>query len=219
MTRILFFNTLSRQKEEFKPIEDGVIKMYTCGPTVYDYAHIGNFRAYVFEDILHRFLEYAGYRVIRVMNITDIDDKTIAGAIKEGVSLDQYTERYIKAFFEDMECLKLKKATYFPRATQHIPEMVSLIKQLIEKGHAYEKNGSIYYKISTFPNYGKLSHYDFENLLTSSTDADEYEKDEVRDFALWKATKNEPFFWDTEIGRGRPGWHIECSAMSMKYLG
>ncbi|MGC9065750.1 MAG: cysteine--tRNA ligase [Candidatus Ratteibacteria bacterium] len=219
MTRILFFNTLSRQKEQFKPIEEGIVKMYTCGPTVYDYAHIGNFRAYVFEDVLHRFLEYVGYRVNRVMNITDIDDKTIAGAIKEGVSLSQYTEKYIKAFFEDMDCLKLKRATHFPRATQHIPEMVSLIKKLIEKGHAYEKNGSIYFKISSFPEYGKLSHYDFENLLTTSTDADEYEKDQARDFALWKATKDEPFFWDTEIGRGRPGWHIECSAMSMKYLG
>ncbi|MCX7705255.1 MAG: cysteine--tRNA ligase [bacterium] len=216
---IRFYNTLSRKKEEFKPIEDGIVKMYTCGPTVYDFAHIGNFRAYVFEDLLHRFLEFAGYRVIRVMNITDIDDKTIAGAIREKTSLSEYTEKYIEAFFQDMECLNLKKATYFPRATQHIPEMVALIKTLLEKGNAYRKDGSIYFKISTFPNYGRLSHYDFDKLLTSSTDADEYEKEEARDFALWKATKDEPFFWDTEIGRGRPGWHIECSAMSMKYLG
>jgi len=216
---IMFFNTLTRKKEEFKPIEQGVVKMYTCGPTVYDYAHIGNFRAYVFEDLLHRFLEYAGYKVIRVMNITDIDDKTIAGAIKENVSLSEYTKKYIDAFFEDMDCLKLKKATYFPRATEHIPEMVSLIKKLIEKGYAYEKDGSIYFRVSSFPSYGKLSHYDFNQILTAITDADEYEKEEARDFALWKAVKNEPFFWDTEIGRGRPGWHIECSAMSMKYLG
>lgn len=216
---IVFFNTLTRKKEEFKPIEQGVVKMYTCGPTVYDYAHIGNFRAYVFEDLLHRFLEYAGYQVIRVMNITDIDDKTIAGAIRENVSLNEYTKKYIDAFFEDMDCLKLKRATYFPRATEHIQEMVCLIKKLMEKGHAYEKDGSIYFRVSSFPSYGKLSHYDFNQILTASTDADEYEKEEARDFALWKAVKNEPFFWDTEIGRGRPGWHIECSAMSMKYLG
>ena len=216
---IMFFNTLSRKKELFRPIEEGIVKMYTCGPTVYDFAHIGNFRAYVFEDLLHRFLEYAGYKVIRVMNITDIDDKTIAGAIREKVSLDRYTERYIKAFFEDMESLNLKKATYFPRATQHIPEMVSLIKTLIEKGYAYHKDGSVYFKISLFPSYGRLSQYDFEKLISTSTDADEYEKDEARDFALWKAVKDQPFFWETEIGKGRPGWHIECSAMSMKYLG
>lgn len=216
---IAFFNTLTREKEEFKSIEDGIVKIYTCGPTVYDYAHIGNFRAYVFEDLLHRFLEYAGYRVIRVMNITDIDDKTIAGAIREGISLDQYTERYIKAFFEDMECLKLKKATYFPRATQHINEMVSLIKILINKGNAYEKDGSIYFKISSFPSYGKLSKFDFDKLITTQTDSDEYEKEEAKDFALWKAVKDEPFYWETEVGKGRPGWHIECSAMSMKYLG
>ncbi|MCM8816001.1 MAG: cysteine--tRNA ligase [Candidatus Omnitrophica bacterium] len=216
---IMFYNTLTRKKEEFKPIEEKIVKMYTCGPTVYDFAHIGNFRAYVFEDLLHRFLEFAGYNVIRVMNITDVDDKTITGAIKNKVSLEEYTETYINAFFEDMECLKLKKATYFPRATQHIPEMVSLIKILLEKGNAYFKDGSVYFRISTFPSYGKLSHYDFNKILTSSTDSDEYEKEEARDFALWKAVKDEPFYWDTEIGRGRPGWHIECSAMSMKYLG
>ncbi|MCM8825264.1 MAG: cysteine--tRNA ligase, partial [Candidatus Omnitrophica bacterium] len=208
-----------RKKEIFKPIEEGVVKMYTCGPTVYDFAHIGNFRAYVFEDLLHRFLEYAGYRVIRVMNITDIDDKTIAGAIKENVPLHQYTEKYINAFIQDMECLRLKKATYFPRATQHIKEMVSLIKTLLLKGYAYEKDGSIYFRISSFPSYGKLSHYDFDKIVSARTDSDEYEKEQARDFALWKGTKDEPFFWNTEIGKGRPGWHIECSAMSMKYLG
>ncbi len=218
--KICFFNTLTRKMEFFEPIEEGVVKMYTCGPTVYDFAHIGNFRAYVFEDLLHRFLEYAGYRVIRVMNITDVDDKTIAGAVRENVSLEEYTEKYIRAFFEDMETLRLKKATYFPRATQHIPEMVNLIKKLIEKGYAYEKNGSIYFRISAFPSYGKLSHFDFDKISTAITDDDEYEKEEARDFVLWKARKeNEPCFWESEIGKGRPGWHIECSAMSMKYLG
>ncbi|MCM8764313.1 MAG: cysteine--tRNA ligase [Candidatus Omnitrophica bacterium] len=216
---IMLFNTLSRKKEVFKPIEEGTVKMYTCGPTVYDFAHIGNFRAYVFEDLLHRFLEYAGYRIIRVMNITDIDDKTIAGAIRENVSLQQFTEKYIRAFFEDMECLKLKKATYFPRATHHISEMVSIIKILLEKGYAYKKDGSIYFRISSFPSYGKLSQYDFDRITTARTDSDEYEKEQARDFALWKGTKDEPFFWNTDIGKGRPGWHIECSAMSMKYLG
>lgn len=216
---IVFFNTLSRKKEQFVPIKDMQVKMYTCGPTVYDYAHIGNFRAYVFEDLLHRFLEYAGYQVIRVMNITDIDDKTIAGAVREKTSLNHYTQRYIDAFFEDMEFLKLKKATFFPRATQHIQEMVELIKKLLEKGHAYEKNGSIYFRISSFPDYGKLSHYNFEQILTTHVDEDEYEKEQARDFALWKVVEDKTFFWDTAIGKGRPGWHIECSAMSMKYLG
>ncbi len=216
---IVFFNTLSRKKEQFVPIKNHQVRMYTCGPTVYDYAHIGNFRAYVFEDLLHRFLEYAGYQVIRVMNITDVDDKTIAGALRENLSLNQYTQKYIDAFFQDLESLKLKKATYFPRATQHIQEMVLLIKKLLEKGHAYEKDGSIYFRISSFPDYGKLSHYNFEQILTVQTNEDEYEKEEARDFALWKAAKEEPFFWETDIGKGRPGWHIECSAMSMKYLG
>jgi cysteinyl-tRNA synthetase len=216
---VVVFNTLSRKKEQIIPVQDKQIKMYTCGPTVYDYAHIGNFRAYVFEDILHRFLEYAGYHVIRVMNITDVDDKTIAGAVRENLSLNQYTQKYIDGFFQDMESLKLKKATYFPRATQHIPEMVELIKKLLAKGHAYEKAGSIYFRISSFPDYGKLSHYNFEQILSSQTDEDEYEKEQAQDFVLWKGSKDEPFFWETDIGKGRPGWHIECSAMSMKYLG
>ncbi len=216
---ITFFNTFSRNKEEFIPIKTGQVKMYTCGPTVYDYAHIGNFRAYVFEDLLHRFLEYAGYQVTRVMNITDVDDKTIQAAVRENCSLNDYTQKYIQAFFEDMKSLKLKKATYFPRATQHINEMVELIKKLLQKGYAYKKEGSIYFRISSFPDYGKLSHYNLEQNLTSNINEDEYEKEQARDFALWKAVKNEPFFWETEIGKGRPGWHIECSAMSMKYLG
>ena len=214
-----FYNTLTKRKEEFKPIREGLAGLYTCGPTVYDLAHIGNFRAYVFEDLLHRYLEYRGFRVIRVMNITDVDDKTIKGSQKEGISLKEFTDRYISAFLEDMEKLRLKKPDYLPRATEHIPEMVSLIKKLLEKGYAYRKDGSIYFSISKFPSYGKLAGIDLSEIKPGArVDVDEYEKEDVRDFALWKEEK-EGVFWDTEIGRGRPGWHIECSAMSMKYLG
>ncbi len=214
-----FYNTLTKRKEEFKPIREGLAGLYTCGPTVYDLAHIGNFRAYVFEDLLHRYLEYRGFRVIRVMNITDVDDKTIKGSQKEGISLREFTDRYIAAFLEDMKKLRLKKPDYMPRATEHIPEMVSLIKKLLEKGYAYRKDGSIYFSISKFPSYGKLSGIDLSEIKPGArVDVDEYEKEDVKDFALWKEEK-EGVLWDTEIGRGRPGWHIECSAMSMKYLG
>ena len=216
---IRLYNTLTRKKEEFKPLKEGVAGLYTCGPTVYDLAHIGNFRAYVFEDILHRYLEYAGYRVLRVMNITDVDDKTIAGAAREGVELGEYTARYIKAFLEDMETLRLKKPDYLPRATEHIPEMVALVKKLLEKGYAYEKEGAIYFSIAKFPSYGKLAGIDLSGIKPGARiDVDEYAKDDVRDFALWKEEK-EGVCWNTELGRGRPGWHLECSAMSMKYLG
>ncbi|MCM8785172.1 MAG: cysteine--tRNA ligase [Candidatus Omnitrophica bacterium] len=218
---VRFYNTLTKKKEDFYPIEDKIVKMYTCGPTVYDFAHIGNFRAYVFEDLLHRFLEYIGYKVIRVMNITDVDDKTIKGAKKEGISLKEYTDRYIKYFLEDINTLRLKKPDFMPRATEHIKEMVELIKKLLNKGYAYYKDGSIYFSISKFSSYGKLSGIDLSNVkIGASVDADEYEKEDVRDFVLWKKAKEEEgVYWDTEIGKGRPGWHIECSAMSMKYLG
>jgi cysteinyl-tRNA synthetase len=218
---IKFYNTLTKKKEDFHPIEDKIVKMYTCGPTVYDLAHIGNFRAYVFEDLLHRYLEFMGYKVIRVMNITDVDDKTIKGAKRESISLREYTDRYIKIFLEDMETLKLKKPDFMPRATEHIKEMVEIIKKLIEKGYAYYKDGSIYFSISKFPSYGKLSGIDLSKIkLGARIDTDEYEKEDVRDFVLWKEAKEEEgVWWETEIGKGRPGWHIECSAMSMKYLG
>ncbi|MCM8833184.1 MAG: cysteine--tRNA ligase [Candidatus Omnitrophica bacterium] len=221
MKMVKFYNTFTKKKEEFYPIEDKIVRMYTCGPTVYDFAHIGNFRAYVFEDLLHRFLEYIGYRVIRVMNITDVDDKTIKGAKKEGISLKEYTDRYIKYFLEDMDILRLKKPDFMPRATEHIKEMVQLIKKLLDKGYAYYKGNSIYFSISKFPNYGKLSGIDLSNVkIGARVDSDEYEKEDVRDFVLWKEAKeHEGVYWETEIGRGRPGWHIECSAMSMKYLG
>ncbi|HDN05681.1 MAG TPA: cysteine--tRNA ligase, partial [Candidatus Bathyarchaeota archaeon] len=201
----------------------GKVKMYTCGPTVYDFAHIGNFRAFVFEDLLRRWLEYCGYKVIHVMNITDVDDKTITAARKKGISLREYTEHYTRAFFEDITALNIEKAHYYPRATEHIPEMVALIKKLLEKGYAYRgEDGSIYYAISKFKDYGKLSKIRVKELKPGArVKVDEYGKEEAHDFALWKAWDEEDgdVFWETELGKGRPGWHIECSAMSMKYLG
>jgi len=217
-----FFNTLTRKKEEFYTIHPGEVRMYTCGPTIYDVAHIGNFRAYVFGDILRRYLEYKGYKVTYAMNITDVDDKTIAGSKKEGIKLAEFTERYKDAFLEDIRSLNIEPADIYPEATGHIEEMVALVKQLLEKGHAYENEGSTYYRISSFAAYGKLSHMDMSGLKSGArVVVDEYEKEQVADFALWKSWDLEDgeVFWETEVGKGRPGWHIECSAMSMKYLG
>jgi len=220
MSGPVFHNTLTGKKEPFEPIEPGRVKMYTCGPTVYDLAHIGNFRAYVFEDLLHRFLLYRGYEVFRVMNITDVDDKTIAGARRAGVSLREFTERYTEEFLADMKTLRLVPPDVMPRATDHIPEMVALIRTLLEKGVAYRSEDGIYFRISAFPDYGKLSHLDRCGIKPGARVAvDEYSKEDVRDFVLWKASSPDEPSWDTEIGTGRPGWHIECSAMSMKYLG
>jgi len=220
---VRFFNTLTRRKGTFKPIEKGQVRMYTCGPTVYDFAHIGNFRAFLFEDLLKRWLEYRGFKVTHVMNITDVDDKTIRGSQKQQAPLGQYTEYYTTAFFEDVNVLNIEPADHYPRATQHIPEMVSLIKKLIKKGYAYKgEDGSTYYAINKFKNYGKLSRIKIQELKAGArVKVDEYAKEEAQDFALWKAWTPEDgdVFWETELGRGRPGWHIECSAMSMKYLG
>jgi len=220
---IHFFNDLTRKKERFVPLEKGKVKMYTCGPTVYDFAHLGNFRAFVFEDLLRRWLEYRGFKVTQAMNLTDVDDRTIAASKKVGVPLREHTEQYVKAFFEDLEALSIEKTEHYPRATEHIPEMVALIKKLMEKGYAYRgEDGSIYYKISKFKNYGKLSKMKVKELkIGARVKVDEYEKEEARDFALWKAwdEADGDVFYETEIGKGRPGWHIECSAMSMKYLG
>jgi cysteinyl-tRNA synthetase len=217
------YNTLTRKKEIFKPIKPGFVGMYTCGPTVYDFAHIGNLRAFVFQDFFKRYLKYKGYKVKHVMNITDVDDKTIKNSRREGISLEEYTKRYKKAFFEDLEKLNIQKADIYPEATKHIKEMVELVKVLIKKGYAYKgKDGSVYYDISEFKEYGKLSHLKLKKLkLGARVSHDEYEKEEMADFALWKAWSPEDgdVFWETEIGKGRPGWHIECSAMSMKYLG
>lgn len=217
---IKFSNTLSGKVEVFHPIIPGQVKIYTCGPTVYDYAHIGNFRAYVFEDILKRFLVFAGYKVTHVMNITDVDDKTIKGANAEGLSLGEYTKKYISAFFKDIRALNITQADYYPHATEHIPEMVRLIKGLLKERYAYNIGGSVYFDISKFPDYGKLSKINLKELKPGKrVDSDDYEKESLHDFALWKDKKEGEPFWDTEVGTGRPGWHIECSAMSTKYLG
>jgi len=223
MANIRVFNTLTRQKEAFKPIDEGKVRMYTCGPTVYDYAHIGNFRAFVFEDLFKRWLEYRGLKVTHVMNLTDVDDKTIRGSQKQQTPLKQYTDFYAKAFFEDVAALNIESADYYPRATEHIAEMVALIRQLVEKGYAYKgEDGSIYYAISKFKDYGKLSKIKVAQLKAGArVKVDEYAKEEAQDFALWKAWTQEDgdVFWETAFGKGRPGWHIECSAMSMRYLG
>jgi cysteinyl-tRNA synthetase len=213
-------NTLTNTDEEFHPLEEGVVRFYTCGPTVYDYAHIGNFRTFAFQDLLRKYLLYSNYRVIHVMNITDVDDKTIHNAREQGISLKDYTTKYAEAFIEDSQSLRIKPPDIMPRATDHIPEMVALIQKLGEKGYTYPKDGSIYFSISRFPDYGKLSRADFSGAQSgASVDTDKYDKENARDFVLWKAQKEGEDFWETEIGPGRPGWHIECSAMSMKYLG
>lgn len=217
---IRFFNTLSGTIEEFIPIKEGEVRLYTCGPTVYDYPHIGNYRAYIFEDLLKRFLLFYGFKVIHVMNITDVDDKTIRGANSLGISLNEYTKKYIEAFFEDIKTLRLLPADYYPRATEHIPDMVRMIKGLLEKGYAYIKDGSVYFSIAKFPAYGRLAKINVDELKAGArVEADEYEKESVHDFALWKKAKEGEPFWETELGAGRPGWHIECSAMSTRYLG
>ena len=220
---IMIFNTLTRKKEPFHPIVEGTVKLYTCGPTVYDYAHIGNFRAFIFEDLFKRWLMYRGYKVTHIMNLTDIDDKTIRGSQKQGIPLRKFTEFYVKAFFEDIKALNILPADVYPKATDHIPEMIELIKTLMAKGVAYSgEDGSIYFSVAKFPDYGKLSHLKVCELKAGARVCqDEYAKEEAQDFALWKAWTPEDgdVFWETELGKGRPGWHIECSAMSTKYLG
>lgn len=219
---LVFFNTRNRRKEEFKPIESDNVRIYTCGPTVYAPAHLGNFRTYMFEDLLRRFLIYKGYKVIQAMNLTDVDDKTIRDSSARGISLEEHTREYKEMFFHDIDRLNIQRAEYYPSATEHIDEMVELVQKLLEKGHAYKSGGSVYYRISTFPEYGALSHMKLEKLKGSARiDSDEYEKETASDFALWKAWEPDDgnVFWETPLGKGRPGWHIECSAMSMKYLG
>ena len=213
-------NTMSGRVEEFKPIEVGHVRMYTCGPTVHDYAHIGNFRTFLFEDLLRRILLQQGYRVTRVMNLTDVEDRIIKKAAEHGQTIDEFTEKYIEAFFEDLDTLRIERAEHYPRATEHIFEMVSLIDLLNEKGHTYVTDGSTYFRIATFPRYGELAHLDHAGLKAGArVDVDDYGKDDPRDFVLWKARKPGEQSWETPLGIGRPGWHIECSAMSMKYLG
>jgi len=216
------YNTLTRKKEAFKPIKNKEVGMYSCGPTVYDFAHIGNLRAYIFSDILRRYFEYLGLKVKNVMNLTDVDDKTIKRSREEGIKLKELTQKYEKAFLEDIRSLNIIKPNIMPRATEHIKEMVALIKGLLKKGYAYKTEDGIYFSIKKFRDYGKLARIDFSKLKqTERMKKDIYEKEETRDFALWKFWTQEDgnVFWETEIGKGRPGWHIECSAMSMKYLG
>src|SRR5215470_4806827 len=218
-----FRNTLSGRVEEFHPINEGEVRLYYCGPTVWNYGHIGNFRSAVAADVLRRYLEFKGFKVKHVMNITDVEDRIIAKSQEADVTIDEYTAKYIDALWEDFDALGCERPDIVPRATRHIPEMVTLIEKLLATGHAYRSDDSIYYRIASFPEYGKLSKINFAGNIAGAServDTDKYEKEDARDFALWKepATETEPA-WDASIGRGRPGWHIECSAMSMKYLG
>ncbi len=218
------YNTLRRKKEIFNPIKDNNVGMYSCGLTVYDYGHIGNFRAFVASDILRRYLEFKGYKVKKIVNITDVDDKTIKKSIQENKSLEEFTKKYERAFFEDEKNMNIKKANVYPKATKHIKEMISLIEKLLKKGFAYKSKDGIYFNIKKFKNYGRLSGVKLNELKTGASERikkDEYDKENVRDFALWKFYDNEDgnVFWNTKLGKGRPGWHIECSVMSSKYLG
>src|SRR6266567_2375036 len=214
------YNTLSSRIEDFRPLRDHEIRMYACGPTVYDYGHIGNFRTFVAVDLLRRFLRQSGYKVHHVMNITDVDDKIIRNAARDGVSVQQYTAKFVQAFLEDAAMIGIEEPTLV-RATDHIPEMAGFVAKLVEKGLAYRTDdGSYYFRIAKFPQYGKLSKRDFSGMLDGArVDVDEYDKDSARDFALWKAPKAGEASWDTAIGSGRPGWHLECSVMSMRELG
>jgi cysteinyl-tRNA synthetase len=215
-----FYNTLTQQVEPFAPLHDNVVKMYTCGPTVYNYVHIGNLRTFTFQDILRRWLQARGYKLEHVMNITDIEDKIIRHAAAAHQTIYEYTQKYTEAFLEDTAALRLQCPERMVKATDCIPDMVVAIEKLEEKGYTYKSDGSIYYRIAKFPEYGKLSHHDFSGSLAGArVDVDEYEKADARDFVLWKAKKAGEPSWDTPIGDGRPGWHIECSVMAMKYLG
>ncbi len=225
MTRLKLFHTESRQLEEVVPLDGQTVRMYTCGPTVYNFAHIGNFRTYVFEDLMRRTIKFFGWPVYQVMNLTDIDDKTLQGAITQGVSLDSFTRPFKEAFFEDCLTLNIERVEAYPEATAYIGEMIRLIEQLIDKGLAYAgSDGSIYYAIRRFPSYGRLSHLHLDELQIGASQriGDEYDKEHAADFVLWKSydpARDGKIFWESPFGKGRPGWHIECSAMAMKLLG
>lgn len=219
-----FFNTLTRNKDEFHPLKDNEVRMYSCGPTVYNYVHLGNLRAYIFVDLLRRYLKYKGFKIKHVMNITDVDDKTIRDSKKEGKTLKEFTEFYTKAFLEDLKSLNIEQPEIMPKATEEIEGMVSLVKKLLEKGIAYKAEDGIYFSISKFQNYGKLAKLDLEKLKAGASGrvkSDEYDKENAHDFVLWKFWDKDDgdVFWETDLGKGRPGWHIECSVMSSKYLG
>jgi cysteinyl-tRNA synthetase len=215
-----FYNTLTQQVEPFVPLHDNVVRMYTCGPTVYNYVHIGNLRTFTFQDILRRWLQARGYKLDHVMNITDIEDKIIRHAAEAHQTIYEYTKKYTEAFLEDIDTLRLQRPEHLVKATDYINEMADAVQKLEEKGYTYTSDGSVYYRISKFPGYGKLSHHDFSGSLAGArVDVDEYDKADARDFVLWKAKKDNEPSWDTPVGNGRPGWHIECSVMAMKYLG
>ena len=214
------WNTMTRRLEPLEPIEAGHVRMYTCGPTVYDFAHIGNFRSYVWEDLLRRSIRFLGSRVTQVMNITDIEDKILRRMAEEGRSLDEIVDPYIEAFFEDLDTLRIERAERYPRATEHIAEMIALAERLRDAGHTYESQGSLYFRIDSFDGYGRLSHLEKREIRDGArVDSDEYDKEDARDFVLWKAHRPGEPKWDSPFGPGRPGWHLECSAMSIKYLG
>ncbi len=218
-----FHNNLTNKLEDFEPLNGNDVKMYICGPTVWNFAHIGNFRTFTFGDILRRYLKFKGYNLTHVMNLTDVDDRIINEAAKAKQTIDEFVQPYIVAFWEDMDAIGNERPDIAPRATEHIAEMIEIIETLLENGRAYESDGSIYFRISAFPDYGKLSKISFSGNIVGGSeriDTDKYEKEDARDFALWKFVDNdEPTGWDAPFGRGRPGWHIECSAMAMKYLG
>jgi len=215
-----FYNTLTQELDEFRPLHDNTVRMYTCGPTVYNFVHIGNFRTFTFQDILRRWLAYRGYQLDHVMNVTDVDDKIILNAARENKSIGDYTASYTKAFFEDAAALRLQQPEHVAPATKHIPAMVKAIEDLSKRGCTYESEGSTYFRIGAFPQYGKLSHNDFSGIRSGArVEVDEYDKADARDFVLWKARRENEPFWETPFGDGRPGWHIECSAMAMEYLG
>ena len=214
------FNTAGSSLQDFSPFHADKVTMYCCGPTVHDRAHIGNFRTFLFEDILYRYLKYKGKRVEYVMNITDVDDKTILKARKQNLSLRDYTDIYTKAFFDDRDTLRILPADRYPRATDHIPQMIEMIQKLLEKGYAYQSHDSIYFRITSFPSYGKLSGLDNQALIDGyRVDSDEYTKESPKDFVLWKSRREDEDYWDAPFGQGRPGWHLECSVMSIQYLG
>ena len=215
-----FYNTLTQQVEPFAPLHGKEVRMYTCGPTVYNYVHIGNLRAFTFQDVLRRVLRARGYALNHVMNITDIEDKIIRDAAAAHKSISDFTAVYAQAFLEDTAALRLERPERLVKATDHIPDMVAAIRRLQERDYTYTSEGSVYYRIARFPAYGKLSHNDFSGIRPGArVDVDEYDKADARDFVLWKAKKDAEPFWDEGLGPGRPGWHIECSVMAMKYLG
>lgn len=215
-----FYNTLTQQTEDFQPLHDNVVRMYTCGPTVYNYVHIGNLRAFTFQDVLRRVLRARGYTLDHVMNITDVEDKIIRDAAAAHKSIFEFTEVYTKAFLEDCGTLRLQRPERLVKATEHIHDMGLAVEKLTQKGFTYVSDGSVYFRIASFPGYGKLSHNDFSGIRAGArVDVDEYDKDDARDFVLWKAQKEGEPAWDEPCGKGRPGWHIECSVMAMKYLG